>query len=98
MLQMFRRCEEIQWVCKLCLSASVKAKENNDDKLDILLQKIISMEKQLDNLKHACTEVNIDDKIEKLVEQKVAQALDERLVIEKKATKPYNIWVRGTAW
>ena len=72
--------DAIQWVCAPCLSIGKKGREN---KLDVLLHKMEIMEKQIDNLKGICSGQDIDNKIEKAVEKKVAEVLDEKLEIEK---------------
>ena len=80
----------MQWICADCL----RGKKNNssDKKLDILINKIVSLEKQVTAMKEQLSGPSLDEKIEKAVARKVAEVVEERVDIEKREK---NIIVYG---
>ena len=74
----------IQWLCNQCKDGERQRRDEKDDKLDFLIKKLEMMEEKLTKLEGGYTGDTLEEKIDKAVERKLAEALDERSEIEKR--------------
>lgn len=76
--------ESIQWHCQSCSEGEVDRKTETEVKLDFLIKQMEMMQSVIIKLETGFTGSSLDEKIEKVVDRKLAEALDERNEKEKR--------------
>jgi hypothetical protein len=76
--------DSCQWLCEICRSGEGVKRDARDDKLDHLIMKVDIMAQKMTMLETGYTGASLDEKIERAVQRKLAEALDERGEIEKR--------------
>lgn len=76
--------DTIQWVCTKCVTGQTEKKGKLEAQLDELTKLVRSMAVKIQNLEGGHTGDSLDQKIEKMVERKLAEAFDEKVEREKR--------------
>lgn len=74
----------IQWHCPTCQKGEEERKGKTEAKIDFLISQFTEMKETIVRLESGYTGTTLDEKIEKVVERKLAEALDERTEKEKR--------------
>ena len=76
--------DSIQWHCQSCYEGEVDRKTETEVKIDYLIKQMETMQSVITKLESGFTGTSLDEKIERVVERKLAKALDERNEKEKR--------------